>query len=60
MSAKTKKMPQPKFEIGKIVWVAKENKALEIIEARWNGFTFMYSFKGTTLRCGEMYLRKIG
>jgi hypothetical protein len=22
----------------------------------WNGYTYMYSFKGTDLRCGEHYL----
>lgn len=56
---KTKKLPQSKFEIGDTVWVSAEAAERKITDKKWNGHTYMYSFDGTDLRCGEQYLRKI-
>lgn len=56
---KTKNLPKQKFTVGETVWVLSEGTEREITDIKWNGFTWMYAFKETNLRCGEMYLRPI-
>jgi len=54
--------PEQLFSIGEKVMVNMVGDIegpFEITDIFWNGFTWMYSFEETQMRCGEMYLKKI-
>lgn len=51
---------KPKYVDGQVVYNSFIGQEMKIKgEAKWNGFDFMYSFEGTDLRCGELYLRGV-
>lgn len=52
---------KPLFKIGDLVYVAPKRKIYEIgePEPRYNGYVWMYSFKGEEFSCGEIYLTKV-
>jgi hypothetical protein len=52
-----KKTPLPReFHDGGKVKELLNGKTVTITSARWNGYTWMYSFKETEMSCGEGYL----
>jgi len=55
-----KKKPDPKYKSGQCIFNTTTNENLTIEgEPEWNGLCWMYSFKGTVMSCGEMYLRPL-
>lgn len=55
-----RKNPKAKYKDGDIVYCTMiPNKTSKVLgEPQWNGLTYMYSFVGTDLRCGEQYLKE--
>lgn len=52
------KMKEPKFKNGQKVFCSVTKSELTIkSDGVWNGRTYMYSFDGTDMRCGEEYLK---
>lgn len=57
---KTEEIQPPIYGIGQVVEVTlHHNQPLTISSRVHNGFTWMYSFEETDLRCGEIYLQVI-
>lgn len=55
-----KKLGLPKFADGdKVICSFHSSPAIMTIEGDpvFNGFTWMYNFKGSDLRCGQQYLK---
>lgn len=51
-------MKEPKFKNGQKVFCSVTKSELTIkSDGVWNGRTYMYSFDGTDMRCGEEYLK---
>lgn len=58
---KAKKLQQnPVYQVGNVTYsqlFENGEKPLTVSESKWNGHTWMYSFKETEMRCGAGYLR---
>lgn len=51
-------MKKPRFKNGETV--RHIIGIFTVNDSKWNGFTYMYSFKESEMRCGEMYLAPYG
>lgn len=52
-----KPINENKFIKGEMVTTSLQENPLKINGFQWNGYTWMYSFEGTDLRCGEEYIK---
>lgn len=52
------KQTSPKYKDGdKVKTTMTDDKVLTIMgEPKWNGLTWMYAFRGDSMRLGEMYI----